>query len=74
MWSAELDSLYEGWRSIATTEELPQIASDQALFMAMLGSQEGLMRNRGASQQAIDKTIAGLLMEQCAIICAATNG
>ena len=74
MWSAELDSLYEGWRSIATTEELPQIASDQALFMAMLGSQEGLMKNRGASQQAIDKTIAGLLMEQCAIICAATNG
>ena len=51
-------------------EELPWIASDQMLFMAMLNSQEGLMKNRGAAQQAIDEAIASMLMEQCAYICA----
>ena len=71
MWSAELDSLYEGWRAAVSTEELPQIASDQALFMAMLNSQEGLMKNRGASQQARDEKVAALLMEQCVYVCAA---
>lgn len=70
MWSAELDSLYENWRAAASAEELPRIASDQALFLAMLSSQEGLMKNRGASQQAMDEKIAALLMEQCAYVCA----
>ena len=54
----------------AFPEELPRIASDQALFMAMLGSQEGPMKNRGVSQQAIEEAIASRLMEQCAYICA----
>lgn len=71
MWSAELDSLYDRWKSAATSEELPQIASDQALFLAMLNSQEGLMKNRGASQQAMDEKVAALLMEQCVYVCAA---
>ena len=70
MWSAELDSLYENWRAVASAEELPQIAGDQALFLAMLSSQEGLMKNRGASQRAMDEKIASLLMEQCAYACA----
>ena len=38
--------------------------------MAMLNSREGLMKNRGAAQQAIDEAIASMLMEQCAYICA----
>ena len=71
MWSAELDSLYSGWKSAATSEELPQIASDQALFLAMLNSQEGLMKNRGASQAARDEKVAALLMEQCVYVCTA---
>ena len=71
MWSAELDSLYEGWRAAVSTEELPQIASDQALFLAMLNSQEGLMKNRGASQAARDEKVAALLMEQCVYVCTA---
>ena len=54
----------------AFPEELPWIASDQALFIAMLSSQEGPMKNRGVSQQAIDEAIASMLMEQCAYICA----
>ena len=54
----------------ASPEELPRIARDQALFMAMLNSREGLMKNRGAAQQAIDEAIASMLMEQCAYICA----
>ena len=55
----------------ALPEELPRIASgDQALFMAMLSSQEGPMKNRGVSQQAIEEAIASMLMEQCAYICA----
>ena len=70
MWSAELDSLYASWRSAASPEELPRIASDQALFLAMLNSQEGLMKNRGATQRALDEAIADMLMEQCAYICA----
>ena len=71
MWSAELDSLYEGWKEGASYEELPRIASDQALFLAMLNSQEGLMKNRGASQQLRDEKVAALLMEQCVYVCAA---
>lgn len=38
--------------------------------MAMLNSREGLMKNRGAAQQALDEAIADMLMEQCAYICA----
>ena len=71
MWSAELDSLYSGWKAAATPEDLSRIASDQALFLAMLNSQEGLMKNRGASQQAMDEKAASLLMEQCVYVCAA---
>ena len=71
MWSAELDSLYDRWKAAATPEELPQIAGDQALFLAMLNSQEGLMKNRRASQQAMDEKAANLLMEQCVYVCAA---
>ena len=71
MWSAELDSLYDRWKAAVAPEELPQIAGDQALFLAMLNSQEGLMKNRGASQQAMDEKAANLLMEQCVYVCAA---
>ena len=54
----------------AFPEELPWIASDQALFMAMLSSQEGPMKNQACPKQAIEEAIASRLMEQCAYICA----